>query len=290
MVMTKTEKGYFLRLLNRGGNIPGFNVDEFNAFTMSSIGIPLCEHYGVSKGKSLTRYVYEAGEEDATKLLLELLTNYEENYPHFHYETGYGEEDEFAPIWAQISNDKEPEYRKLYEKCKGVADRLTSGNQYTHEVAKSIKEAFSSEYIDNQLAIMLPMQKENPTEAIGKAKELIESCCKGILEENGQTYDSTWDAPRLVKETTNFLKVAPENIPSDIRGAESMKSILKSLRAIANGLNELRNVYGSGHGKSPNYQGLSERHARLAVGSALTLVNFLWDSHLRIKNNPPKTT
>lgn len=290
MKLTNTEKGYFLRLLNRGGNIPGFNVDEFNAFTMSSIGIPLCEHYGVSKGKSLTRYVYEANDEDVTKLLFELLTNYEENYPHFHYDTGYGDEDEFAPIWAQISNDKEPEYRKLYEKCKEVANRLTSENQYTDDAAKSIKEAFSSEYIDNQLAIMLPMQKENPTEAIGKAKELIESCCKGILEENGQTYDSTWDAPRLVKETTNFLKVAPENIPSDIRGAESMKSILKSLRAIANGLNELRNVYGSGHGKSPNYQGLSERHARLAVGSALTLVNFLWDSHLRIKNNPPKTT
>ena len=269
MKLTNTEKGYFLRLLNRGGNIPGFNVDEFNAFTMSSIGIPLCEHYGVSKGKSLTRYVSEASDEDVTKLLLELLTNYEENYPHFHYDTGYGDED---------------------EKCKAVANRLTSENQYTDDAAKSIKKAFSSEYIDNQLAIMLPMQKENPTEAIGKAKELIESCCKGILEENGQTYDSTWDAPRLVKETTNFLKVAPENIPSDIRGAESMKSILKSLRAIVNGLNELRNVYGSGHGKSPNYKGLSERHARLAVGSALTLVNFLWDSHLRIKNNPPKTT
>lgn len=290
MKLTNTEKGYFLRLLNRGGNIPGFNVDEFNAFTMSSIGIPLCEHYGVSKGKSLTRYVSEASDEDVTKLLLELLTNYEENYPHFHYDTGYGEEDEFAPIWDQISSEKEPEYRKLYEKCKAVANRLTSENQYTDDAAKSIKKAFSSEYIDNQLAIMLPMQKENPTEAIGKAKELIESCCKGILEENGQTYDSTWDAPRLVKETTNFLKVAPENIPSDIRGAESMKSILKSLRAIANGLNELRNVYGSGHGKSPNYQGLCERHARLAVGSALTLVNFLWDSHLHIKNNPPKTT
>lgn len=281
MKMTTTEKGYFLRLLNRAGNIPGFNVDEFNAFTMSSIGIPLCEHYGVSKGKSLTRYVSEASDEDVTKLLLELLANYEENYPHFHYDTGYGDEDEFAPIWAQISNDKGPEYRKVYEKCKEVANRLTSRNQYTDAAAKSIKEAFSSEYIDNQLAIMLPMQKENPTEAIGKAKELIESCCKGILEENGQIFDSTWDAPRLVKETTNFLKVAPENIPSDIRGAESMKSILKSLRAIANGLNELRNVYGSGHGKSPNYKGLSERHAKLAVGSALTLVNFLWDSHLR---------
>ena len=32
------------------------------------------------------------------------------------------------------------------------------------------------------------MQSENPTEAIGKSKELIESCCKTILEYNKEFY------------------------------------------------------------------------------------------------------
>lgn len=67
MVMTKT--GCFLTLFNRGGSIPGFNVLEFNAFTMSSIDIPLCEHYGLSKGKSLTRFVYEADEAILTHIV-----------------------------------------------------------------------------------------------------------------------------------------------------------------------------------------------------------------------------
>ncbi|WP_211367464.1 abortive infection family protein [Sporomusa termitida] len=60
-----------------------------------------------------------------------------------------------------------------------------------------------------------------------------------------------------------------------------MKAILGNLRAIATNLAALRNPYGSGHGKSATYKGLEERHAKLAVGSSITFVNFLWDTHER---------
>ena len=290
MKLTNTEKGYFLRLLNRGGNIPGFNVDEFNAFTMSSIGIPLCEHYGVSKGKSLTRYVSEASDEDVTKLLLELLTNYEENYPHFHYDTGYGDEDEFAPIWAQIGNDKGPEYRKLYEKCKEVADRLTAATQFTENAANQIKEAFSSDYINKQVDIMVQMQKEHPTEAIGKAKELIESCSKAILEVHNQPIDKDWDLTRLTREAMGVLKLLPKYVDSNDPAAETIKAMLAALSQIAHRTAELRNPYGSGHGKNPTFIGLEERHAKLVVGSALALVNFLWESHLSMQPKISEST
>ena len=282
--MTNIEKGYFLRLFNRSGNIPGFNVNEFNAFTMGSIGRPLCEYYGLSKGKSLTRFIYEEGDVETTKLLLDLLAHYEENYPYFHHETGYGDENELAPIWGQINNSKEPEYKKLYEKCKEVANRIASDDQFTHEAVKNIQEAFSSEYIDKQIHLMMSMMNENPTEAIGKAKELIESCCKAILEENAQQYDKNWDVPKLVGTTMDYLKITPNHINEEVKEAKSIKSILGSLRAIATGISELRNSYGSGHGKSPNYKGLEDRHARLAVGASFTLVQFLWDSHKRVKS------
>ncbi|MDR1358549.1 MAG: abortive infection family protein [Coriobacteriales bacterium] len=42
---------------------------------------------------------------------------------------------------------------------------------------------------------------------------------------------------------------------------------------------ELRNLYGSGHGKSASYKGLTTLHAKLAVGSNITLVNYLWDTY-----------
>lgn len=275
MALSGLERGVFIKLFNRGGYVLDFSTAEFDAFTMQSVGVALCEKYHLSKGRSLNAFINEADNKFADKLLFDLLQYYEISYGNFERETVPNE-------FGKVALDCGVDYSTTYRKCKEIQKRHSSPlADYSSVLASNIKDAFSSDYIDWQMQIMMSMQTENPTEAIGKAKELIESCCKGILEENSQSYENTWDLPRLVKETTNLLKVTPENIPSDKRGAESMISILKSLRAIANGLNELRNVYGSGHGKSPNYKGLSERHAKLAVGSALTLVNFLWDSHLR---------
>lgn len=284
MVMTDIEKGYFLSLFNRNGNIPGFNVDEFNAFTMRSIGTPLCQHYGLSKGKSLIKYVYEASDEDSTKLLLDLLIRYEKNYSDFHHETGYGDEDEVAPLWAEVSNGKEPQYKKIYEKCKAVAERLTGGNQYTNTAAKNLKEVFSSDYINKQIDIMMRMVKEHPTDAIGKAKELIESCCKTILDYHNESYDPKWDVLDLTKRTREILKITPEDIDVTVKGANAIKAILGSLGKIVQSIAELRNDYGSGHGKEAEYKGLEERHANLVVGATSVLVEFLWASHLRIQS------
>lgn len=42
---------------------------------------------------------------------------------------------------------------------------------------------------------------------------------------------------------------------------------------------EIRNPYGSGHGKSAAFTGLETRHAKLAVGCSITFVTFLWDTY-----------
>ena len=41
------------------------------------------------------------------------------------------------------------------------------------DTANELKIQFSSDYLSKQIDIMLDMQEKNPTEAIGKAKELI---------------------------------------------------------------------------------------------------------------------
>ncbi len=130
---------------------------------------------------------------------------------------------------------------------------------------------------------MYANQSENPTESIGKAKELIESCCKTILENKGIQIDKKWDVNRLVSETRKLLRITPKDIPDNIPEAEAMRALLGSLSTITNSVAQLRNVYGSGHGKSANYKGLQERHAKLAIGCSVTLVNFLWDSYQRQK-------
>jgi hypothetical protein len=79
-----------------------------------------------------------------------------------------------------------------------------------------------------------------------------------------------------------LLKITPEDIDEGIPEVKTMKAILGNLSGITDGIAKLRNTYGSGHGKPATYKGLEERHAKLAMGSSITLVDFLWCSHERI--------
>jgi hypothetical protein len=82
-----------------------------------------------------------------------------------------------------------------------------------------------------------------------------------------------------VKETRKVLELLPENVPTAAKGADVIRRILSNLGTVAQGLGELRNLYGTGHGKAGAARGLSARHARLAVGSAATLATFLLETH-----------
>ena len=274
--MNNNEKGVFLKLFNRGGYVLNFSTAEFDSFTMESVGVELCSKYGLSKGKSLNAFINEATDDLSNKLLLDLLEYYESQYPNFEKERD-GIVDQFS---FGITNDG---YAKYYAKCKEIATRIKT-NQFSTFATTSVKEAFTSEYINRQLSIMLENQSTNPTESIGKAKELIESCCETILEKKGVVANKDWKLNPLVDKAMELLEITPKHIPETAKEAASIKAILGSLKGIATHIAIIRNAYGSGHGKSASYKGLQERHAKLAIGSSITLVNFLWDSFER-KNN-----
>jgi hypothetical protein len=120
---------------------------------------------------------------------------------------------------------------------------------------------------------------EDPDLAIGTAKELLETTCRSILADYGVSADPNWDLTRFVKETKGVLKLVPEDVPDSAKGAEVIKRILSNLGQISQGLAELRNLYGTGHGKDGRFRGLGTRHARLAAGCATTLATFLFETH-----------
>lgn len=67
--LSKIEVGTFLKLFNRGGYVLDFSTNDFDVFTLGSIGVALCEKYKMSKGKSLTAYLNEASDGDVITLL-----------------------------------------------------------------------------------------------------------------------------------------------------------------------------------------------------------------------------
>lgn len=146
----------------------------------------------------------------------------------------------------------------------------------------SLKKKFSgsnANYVLEQITRMESSVENDPGLAIGTSKELVETVCKTILEERNVTIEGNPDLPKLVKATAKELKLTPTDIPDEIKAAESIKRLLSNLATITNGVAELRNNYGTGHGKSASYKGLGPRHAKLAVGAASTLAIFLVETH-----------
>lgn len=252
-----------LQLFNKGGYVLDFSTDRFDDFTKNVVGVALCARYGLSKGKSLEQFVKDGTEQDVIKLFNALI-DHNESLPEYVRKIK----------GIDVNND-------TYLKCKDILRKVSTESSILIEHAEELKKKFSSEYLNQEIDLMYKMQKDNPTEAIGKAKELIESCCVTIMEHYDLIPDKEWKLNNYVDETMKLLKITPEHIPDTTKEAKAIKALLGSLKGIATNIAIIRTAYGSGHGKSASYKGLQERHAKLAIGSSVTLVNFLWDSFER---------
>lgn len=164
--------------------------------------------------------------------------------------------------------------RSLY-----AAKRISPSTDTHLNALKGKFETADSDYLVRQITRMESAVNDDPGLAIGTAKELIESVCKTILDERGiDDYDSL-ELPKLVRLTVKELKLTPPDISDSAKAADSIKRILSNLVTITSGIAELRNSYGTGHGKSAKTKGLGARHARLAIGAASTLAVFLFETH-----------
>lgn len=78
-----------------------------------------------------------------------------------------------------------------------------------------------------------------------------------------------------------ILRLTADDVVSTRHAASTVKRMLMNIAALAQGVAELRNAYGTGHGKSKAQaaQRLEPRHARLAVGTATALGVFLFETH-----------
>ena len=145
--------------------------------------------------------------------------------------------------------------------------------------AKEILSGTDLVYVSQQITRMEAAVLNDPGLAIGTAKELVETCCKTILDDRGIEASKKDDLPQLVKQTVKELKLTPGDIPEKAKAVKTIRILLSNLVAITNGIAELRNKYGTGHGKGATAKGLGPRHAKLAVGAASALAVFLAETH-----------
>ena len=138
-----------------------------------------------------------------------------------------------------------------------------SSDEYIRRQSKRMEDALASDDLDL---------------AIGTAKELIETCCKTILEKRGVQISSNPELSDLTKEVFKELKLTNDDISSDLAGADSIRRMQSNLASLCNEIGRLRNLYGTGHGKTADSPSLSKRHAKLIVNSAAALTVYLFET------------
>ena len=146
-----------------------------------------------------------------------------------------------------------------------------------------------ADYLATQVDRLAEAVEQDSDLAIGQAKELVETCCKTILAASGESDYDRLDLVPLVKKTMKQLQLLPEDIPEATKGYKTIKALLGNLAMISQGMAELRNLYGTGHGKHADHKRLPVRHARLAVGAATTLASFLFETHAARVNTTRST-
>ena len=115
----------------------------------------------------------------------------------------------------------------------------------------------------------------DPSQAIGSAKELIETAAKIILKNHGISLEAkTPDMTQLNSLVAKTLQHIPPGLNDSADAKQAVKILLSSLGNIVDKVGQLRNYYGTGHGKTGDMQSLEARHARLAVGAATVVVSY----------------
>lgn len=143
--------------------------------------------------------------------------------------------------------------------------------------------------ITDQAVRLHALANERPTDAIGGAKELVESVCKTVLRLSGEAVPGKGaDLVEVAKAAMKALELVPAGVDEAKKGAEIVRKCLQQLGAVVASLGELRNLYGSGHGRDGKWRGLSPRHARLAVGAAITVAEFIAETYLERADAPPE--
>jgi hypothetical protein len=262
--LTGMEKGKLEKLLNMGsGYVSNFSDSTFGSF-FADFDVEIhSDKYsagGPSKAKKLRQF-WKVEPDYLVGRTIEALIEHVEGRPSF---AGPDEEE-----------------KKLIEECKAIASRLMSGKVNLDHLKKTAL-VFDSRHLSEQIHRIEKSIDSDPALAIGSAKELVETCCKTILAQRGKTVSGTPDIPALTKDTLRELKLVPEDIPEAARGSEVLRRLLQNLGTIGNNLAELRSLYGTGHGRHGEFEGLKPRHARLAVGCASALATFLFDTHKEI--------
>lgn len=133
--------------------------------------------------------------------------------------------------------------------------------------------------LDEQLN-RLRRNVDDPAAVLGGAKELLEAIAKFVLEEGGLPLDPRVPFPGLIEISFERLGLLPAVVNNSVEGAKQIHDIYRSAKKIVIAVNELRNLQGTGHGRTlPT--GVTVEAARYVIREATHVAELMLTTHDR---------
>jgi hypothetical protein len=140
-------------------------------------------------------------------------------------------------------------------------------------------ETGGREALDEQLA-RIQRNVDDPGALLGTAKDLLEAIGKFVLEERAMLPPRRLDFDEVLHLALDQLGLLPTTVDTANPGGKQLRAIYQSAKTIASTVNELRNVQGSGHGRTlPT--GVTPEAGRYVIREAAHVAELMLGSHDR---------
>jgi hypothetical protein len=132
---------------------------------------------------------------------------------------------------------------------------------------------------------------DKPGVVVSFCRTIIETTCKTVLTDRGIVYESAWEAPRLISETTKYLHLGQhDNGQADARLRDGAEKLVRGVNSIIDGVMTIRNDHGSAaHGADAYAPMLDARYAEIVARATDAVVGLIFKTHLQSANRDPIT-
>lgn len=142
-------------------------------------------------------------------------------------------------------------------------------------------EILNFDTVSRDLERALASAQHDPEDAITAACSTVESVCRSILIEVGESLPDKKDIKALFGAVRKPLGLGADRADLDPLIVDDVRKILSGLATVVEGIGALRTHGGDAHGRERGYTRLDRRIASLAIHAASTIALFLIETWQR---------
>lgn len=145
--------------------------------------------------------------------------------------------------------------------------------------------------IREQVEALEDAMPDKPGVVVSFCRTIIETTCKTILTDRGVSYESGWEAPKLISETTKYLHLGQhEDGNVDPRLRDGAEKLVRGVNSIIDGVMAIRNDHGSAaHGADAYAPMLDARYSEILARATDAVVGLMFKTHMGDANKDPLT-